>query len=86
MMFDTRFSSFIPIPVKEIVKMDDKMITEYELSEWLSVSKSTLFKLRESGQIPFQLIGNSIRYSRRDIEEWLSTNSFNRTTEGEENE
>ena len=64
--------------------MDDKMITEYELSEWLSVSKSTLFKLRETGKIPFQLIGNSIRYSKRDIEAWLQHNSFNQTHEGDE--
>ena len=63
--------------------MEDHMITEYELSEWLSVSKSTLFKLRETGKIPFQLIGNSIRYSKRDIEDWLRTNSFNRSNEGE---
>ena len=64
--------------------MKDQMITDYELSEWLSVSKSTLFKLRETGQIPFQLIGNSIRYSKRDIDDWLLTNSFNKTDEGDE--
>jgi excisionase family DNA binding protein len=64
--------------------MDDKMITEQKLSEWLSVSKSTLFKLRKNDPMPYTLIGGSVRYSKRDIEEWIRKNSFNKTNEGEE--
>ena len=62
----------------------DELLTEYELSEWLTVSKSTLHKLRETGQIPFQMIGSSIRYSKRDIEQWLKYNSFNQLDKGEQ--
>ena len=66
--------------------MADKLLTEYELSEWLTVSKSTLFKLRENGQIPFQMIGNSIRYCKSDIEKWIQDHSFNQTEQGENDE
>lgn len=57
--------------------MKTKMITESELADWLSISKSTLHKLREEGSIPFQLIGSCIRYSTEEIEKWLKTQSFN---------
>ena len=57
--------------------MKTKMMTESELADWLSISKSTLHKLREEGSIPYQLIGSCIRYSTEEIEKWLETHSFN---------
>jgi excisionase family DNA binding protein len=58
-----------------------KLLTEAELSEFLNISKSTLHKLREEGDIPFQLIGTCIRYHIDDVEKWLKTNSHNEPTE-----
>jgi len=54
-----------------------KYITEAELAKILKVSKSTLYKLREDGSLPFQMIGTCIRYSTEEIEKWLETHSFN---------
>ncbi len=48
-----------------------EFITESELAEMLSISKSTLHKLREEGDIPFQLIGSCIRYNKVDIDAWV---------------
>lgn len=51
--------------------MKNEFITESELAEMLSISKSTLHKLREEGDIPFQLIGSCIRYNKVDIDAWI---------------
>lgn len=51
-----------------------KMLTESEVSEWLSVSKSTLCKLRENKEIPHMIIGGCIRYSEDELKEWLDKN------------
>lgn len=48
-----------------------KMLTEAEVAEWLSVSKSTLHKLRENNEIPYLTVGSCIRYSEDEIKEWL---------------
>ena len=65
--------------------MDEEFITEAELAQWLRISKSTLHKLREDGVLPFQLIGSCIRYSRNDIDEWLSQRKINQQEGGPAN-
>jgi excisionase family DNA binding protein len=54
-----------------------KYLTEAELAKILKVSKSTLYKLREDGSLPFQMIGTCIRYAKPDVEKWLESNRFN---------
>ena len=65
--------------------MSEELITESELAEWLRISKSTLHKLRSDGLLPFQKIGDSIRYSRKDIDDWLRHRKFNKQQGEEEN-
>ena len=60
---------------------DETFITESELAKRLKVSKSTLHKLREEGDLPFQMIGSCIRYSTYAVEKWLRSNSHNQTNE-----
>jgi len=59
-------------------------ITEAELAKRLKVSKSTLHKLREEGDLPYQMIGTCIRYSTDTVENWLNTKRFNQEM-GEQN-
>ena len=54
-----------------------KYLKEAELAKILKVSKSTLYKLREDGSLPFQMIGTCIRYAKPDLEKWLESNRFN---------
>lgn len=42
--------------------MTDKLLTNDEAAELLTVSRSTLYKLRGSGQIPFVKVGGATRY------------------------
>jgi excisionase family DNA binding protein len=51
-----------------------KLLSEAEVAEWLSVSKSTLYKLRESKEIPYITVGTCIRYSEDEIIEWINKN------------
>lgn len=61
--------------------MKKSLITEAELSEFLNISKSTLHKLREEGEIPYRLISTCIRYDIDEVEKWLQANSHNEPTE-----
>lgn len=58
-------------PVKE------RLITDAELAKWLMVSKSTLHKLRENGELPYRQVGSCIRYSVCEIEAWLDDRGTN---------
>ncbi|ECO3431760.1 TPA: helix-turn-helix domain-containing protein [Campylobacter jejuni] len=51
--------------------MIKKYFREKELSEYLGVSITSLFKLRQDGKIPYIRIGKSIRYEIKEIEKWL---------------
>ncbi|HEB9278332.1 helix-turn-helix transcriptional regulator [Campylobacter jejuni] len=51
--------------------MVKKYFREKELSEYLGVSITSLFKLRQDGKILYIRIGKSIRYEIKEIEKWL---------------
>jgi len=51
--------------------MDDNVLTLDEAVSFLKVSKSTLYKLLESGRIPARKLGRRWRFSRSDLEQWL---------------
>ena len=52
--------------------MVEKFLTEKQLGDVFSISRSTLNKLR-SQDLPYHMIGNSVRYRQTDIEEWLES-------------
>lgn len=45
-----------------------------ELAEYLDMSKSTIYKLSQSGKIPGTKVGRYWRYKREFIDEWLAAN------------
>ena len=55
--------------------MDEDVITLDEAVSFLKVSKSTLYKLVESGRVPAKKVGRRWRFSRADLSQWLSTPS-----------
>ncbi len=50
----------------------DDVLTIDELSEYLKVSKSTLYKLAQERKVPGQKVGKHWRFSRLAINEWLA--------------
>lgn len=49
----------------------DAVLTIEELSVYLKIPKSTLYKLVREGKVPSQKIGRHIRFYREAIDDWL---------------
>lgn len=53
------------------------VMTIDELAEYLQVSKSSLYKLVQTGQIPGQKVGKHWRFRRHTIDRWLDQGKGN---------
>lgn len=49
----------------------EQVMTIDELSTYLKVAKSTLYKLAQEGKVPGQKVGKHWRFSREAIDAWL---------------
>lgn len=47
------------------------VLTIDDLSEYLKISKSTLYKLVREGKVPCQKVGRHWRFHKEAIESWL---------------
>jgi excisionase family DNA binding protein len=47
------------------------VLTIEELSEYLKISKSTLYKLAQEGKLPGQKVGRHWRFHREAVDAWL---------------
>lgn len=52
--------------------MDEKLLSLDELSAYMNISKSTLYKLVEKNQMPSCKIGKQLRFRQSTIDRWLS--------------
>lgn len=53
----------------------DLVMTIDELSAYLKIAKSTLYKLAQEGKLPGQKIGRHWRFHREAIDGWLKQSS-----------
>ncbi|MFC2001234.1 helix-turn-helix domain-containing protein [Chloroflexota bacterium] len=51
----------------------DGIMTIKDLSVYLKIPRSTLYKLVREGKVPCQKIGKHWRFRRETIERWLDT-------------
>jgi len=58
-----------------MAKILDIVLTITELSAYLKISKSTLYKLAQEGKVPGQKVGRHWRFHREVIDEWLGKTS-----------
>ena len=58
-------------------KTSDNILTIQELSSYLKIPKSTLYKLTREGKIPFQKVGRHLRFHREAIDEWVKGQDYN---------
>ena len=49
----------------------DSVMTIGELSKYLKISKSTLYKLAQEGKLPSQKVGRHWRFHRDAVDAWL---------------
>lgn len=52
----------------------DNVLTIEELAIYLKISKSSLYKLAQKGEIPGQKVGKHWRFRRDIIDQWLADN------------
>ena len=58
--------------IRKIEKNNDHDILSLEeLCKYLKLTKSTIYKLTQRGEIPSSRIGKQLRFRRSRIEEWL---------------
>lgn len=55
----------------------DKVMTIEELSEYLKISRSTLYKLAQEGKLPAQKVGRHWRFHRDAVDAWLKNQKEN---------
>jgi excisionase family DNA binding protein len=48
------------------------IMTIEELSSYLKIPKSTLYKLAQEGKLPGQKIGKQWRFGKRAIDSWIN--------------
>ena len=52
--------------------MEDKFFSINEVSAYLKIPKSTLYKLSETGKIPSVKIGKQLRFRKSSLDKWIS--------------
>jgi len=62
----------------------DTIFTIQELSEYLRISRSTLYKLAQEGKLPGQKIGKNWRFRKEAIDKWLEERNTNKNARSDE--
>jgi len=52
--------------------MDERLLSQAEICEWLGISRSTLASLRNEG-LPALYVGKQIRFSLPEVKQWLES-------------
>jgi len=60
-----------------VPKSVDEVLTIGELSRYLKISKSTLYKLAQEGSLPGQKVGKHWRFRKEAIDVWLEARLTN---------
>lgn len=55
-------------------RRSDSVLTIDELSAYLKIAKSTLYKLAQEGKVPGQKMGRHWRFRKETIDRWLDEN------------
>lgn len=53
-----------------------EIMTIHEVSEYLRIPISSLYRLAQSGKVPCQKVGRHWRFRREAIDRWLEENPF----------
>ena len=53
------------------VERTDSLMTVHEVSEYLKLAESTVYRLAREGRLPARKVGGVWRFSREVLEEWF---------------
>jgi excisionase family DNA binding protein len=52
----------------------EKLLTLYEVAQYLRLNKFTVYRMVERGQLPAIRVANQWRFKEKDIDTWLEEN------------
>lgn len=52
----------------------EKLLTLYEVAEYLRLNRFTVYRMVERGELPAIKVANQWRFKERDIDKWLEEN------------
>ena len=55
----------------------DSWMTLEEVAQYLKVSKDSIYRLAQKGEIPASKIGNLWRFKKEEIDKWMKNNRNN---------
>ena len=50
----------------------DQVLTVREVSHYLRLARSTVYRLAQNGRLPGRKVGGAWRFPRRGLDEWLA--------------
>ena len=53
------------------MNQEDQVMNVKEVSEYLRLAESTVYKLASEGKLPGRKVGGTWRFSRKGLEDWL---------------
>ena len=56
----------------------DSWMTLEEVAQYLKVSKDSIYRLAQKGEIPASKIGNLWRFKKEEIDEWMRNKRNNK--------
>ena len=54
------------------VSLDEPLLTADAVAELLALAPSSVYYLKDNGDLPYVLLGKRIRFSKADIEQYLA--------------
>lgn len=49
----------------------DEVMTVHDVSQYLKLAESTIYRLVRRGELPGRKVGGAWRFSRQEVEDWL---------------
>ena len=65
--------------------MAKDILTIKQVAEYLQVTERTLYRLAQQGKIPAFKVGNSWRFRREDLDQWIRNQTTGHRGMGDEN-
>ena len=59
------------MPSSPTVNEKRLLLTSRQAAEALQISERKLWSMKASGEIPYVLLGRSVRYARVDLQQWI---------------
>jgi excisionase family DNA binding protein len=64
----------MPVSKREVLMPEseaDTVLTIKEVSDYLRLAESTIYKLAKEGELPGRKVGGAWRFSKRGLDDWL---------------